>query len=63
MDNGVARIFVWGGHPADVTPGTINVISRSRPDSVGGGGTSSILHKRTALAEGGVAEIIYGSSR
>ena len=34
--NGVARIFVWGGHPADATPATFSVIFGSRPDSVGG---------------------------
>ena len=35
--NGVARIFVWGG-TRPMSPGTFDVISTSRPHSVGGGG-------------------------
>ena len=35
--NGVARIFVWGG-TRPMPPSRFCVISRSRPDSVGGGG-------------------------
>ena len=43
IDNGVARIFVWGGGTRPMSPGTFDVISRSRPDSVGGGVLAEIV--------------------
>ena len=60
-DNGVARIFVWGGGGTrPMSPGRFSVISRSRPDSVGGGVVAD-LHKRNTFAGGGgvVAYIFF----
>ena len=41
--NGVATIFFWGGHPADVTRYIFRDLLKPTRFSVGGGGSSSIF--------------------
>ena len=48
VDNGVARIFFWGGGTRPMPPGPFSVISKRRPDSVGGGGVVAEIFQITA---------------
>ena len=54
-DNGVARIFFWGGATRPIPSGRFCVISGSRPDSVGGVVAENFrdLHKQARFAGGG----------
>ena len=66
--NGVAMIFVWGA-TRPMSPGTFDVISWSRPDSVGGGVVAEMfrdLHKADHVVRWGggvVADIFFARSR